>query len=237
LQGRQRLGRLLALLLPIALAFAAACSSGSGQPTSDVAGAIPWPASENLTYSVKDRRGAELGKIVLAVDATGSNTRLSQRFEGQNTRDSTTVVVDSRTLKPASSVREIDTPRDDERIEVTYTPDGALIKQGDEKQSGLSIPEHAYDNDSSLFLWRTLKFEPGYSASYVSVITNHRTRQTVRLNVLGKETIRVPAGSFEAWKLEIKAKGVSQLAWYADTPARPLVRYDNDNGLIYELEK
>jgi hypothetical protein len=228
--------RLLFLFLPFVFAVATACGGDAGQRTSDVAGSVPWPDSESLTYAVKDKRGADLGKIVLAVDGQGSNTKLSQRFEGQSTRDDTTVVVNGTTLKPVSSSREITTARDKERIEVTYTPNGALIKQGDEKQSGLSVPEHAYDNDSSLFLWRTLKFEPGYKASYVSVITNRRTRQTVHLEVIGKETVRVPAGAYEAWKLQVKAKGVTQLAWYADTAARPLVRYDNDNGLIYELE-
>ncbi|HLF77778.1 MAG TPA: DUF3108 domain-containing protein [Dehalococcoidia bacterium] len=231
------LNTLLTLLLAIALILAAACSSGSGVPTSDVAGAIPWPASESLSYVVKDRKGADLGKIVLAVDAQGSTTKLSQRFQGANTTDNSTVVVDSRTLKPVSSSREIETSRDDEKIEVTYSDQGALIKQGDDKQSGLSVPEHAYDNDSSLFLWRTLPFAEGYHARYITVVTNRRSRADVDLRVVGKESVRVPAGTFTAWRLEIRATGVKQVAWYADTPARTLVRYDNDNGLIYELER
>ena len=53
----------------------------------------------------------------------------------------------------------------------------------------------------------------------------------------GKETVRVPAGEFTAWRLEIEAEDVKQIAWIADTPARTLVRYDNDNGLVFELEK
>jgi hypothetical protein len=161
---------------------------------------------------------------------------LVQRFEGPTTRDATSVVVNGKTLKPVSSSRRITTQKDDESIEVVYTPDGALIKQGD-KQSGLSVPEHAYDNDISLFLWRTIAFQPGYQARYVTVITNRRSRQNVTLRVLGKETVRVPAGSFEAWHLQVKAGGVTQSAWYADTPQRPLVRYDNDNGLTYEMDQ
>ena len=95
----------------------------------------------------------------------------------------------------------------------------------------------SYDNDSSLFLWRTIDFKDGYRGAYTTIITNRRTRQDVILKVLGKETVKVAAGEFQAWKLEIEAENATQHAWYADTPTRPLVKYDNDRGLIFELEK
>jgi hypothetical protein len=222
----------------LALLLLNGCGGGASVPLSDVAGAPPWPDSESLTYAVRsESSGRELGQIVLGVSVQGTDTTLSQRFDGPNTRDYTTVVVDSRTLKPRSSLRVIETQRDEQRIEVTYSPDGALIRQGAEKQSGLSVPEHAYDNDSSLFLWRTLPFAPGYEGRYITVITNRRNRQSVSLRVSGKERVRVGAGTIDAWHLQIRAGGVTQSAWYADTPARPMVRYDNDNGLIYELTR
>jgi hypothetical protein len=59
----------------------------------------------------------------------------------------------------------------------------------------------------------------------------------VTLRVIGKETVRVPAGEFQAWRLEVKTSNAKQTAWYADTPTRPLVRYDNDRGLFFELER
>jgi hypothetical protein len=224
------------VFLPLLLA-AAACSSGASIPTSDVAGSVPWATGETLSYSVTNKKGDALGKIVLAIEPQGNTTKLSQHFEGTSTKDDIDLIVDSRTLKPVSSTREIITARDDEKIEVTYTQEGALIRQGDEKQSGLSVPEHSYDNDSSLFLWRTLPFAEGYHARYITIVTNRRSRADVDLRVLGKESVRVSAGTFTAWRLEIRATGVKQIAWYADTPARTLVRYDNDNGLIYELER
>ncbi len=210
----------------------------SGGPTSDVAGSIPWPSSETLNYNVLNKKSNEnLGKITLSVDASGSNTKLSQLFDGNTTKDDLTVTVDSKTLKPISSQREIKNSKDDTKISADYTPQGVLIEQGDKKQSGLTVPDHSYDNDTSLFLWRTLPFADGYTANYVTIVTNRRTRQTVHLHVFGKETVNGPAGSFQAWRLQIKAAGVTQTAWYADTPTKQLVRYDNDNGLIYELAK
>ncbi len=214
-----------------------ACSSGeAGPPTSDVAGTAPWTDGESYTYVLVNDDGREL-QAALSVEIDGDRTTLSQQFESATAEDTTTVTVDSVTLKPIASEREIREPDgDEERIEVEYTEDGALIRQGDDKQSGLSVPEHSYDNDTSLFLWRTLPFTEGYEGSYTTIITNHRTRQKVNLRVEGLERVTVPAGSFEAWRLVITTSNARQVAWYANTPQRQLVRYDNDRDLIFELK-
>jgi hypothetical protein len=229
--------RLIASLVASLLALTLACSGDSGPPTSDIVSTIPWSRSggEILLYSVVNDDGESQGQITLSVAPAGSDTTLGQFFDGERTTDEIEVVVDSPTLKPKSSRRSIETPTDTEVIETTYTPEGALIRQG-ERQSGLSVPEHAYDNDSSLFLWRTIDFRDGYEASYITIITNRRERQKVVLRVRGKETVHVPAGEFTAWHLEVRTSNARQHAWFADTPARHLVRYDNDRGLIFELE-
>lgn len=226
---------ILSFLLALALGLSLACGGDSGPPTSDVFGRAPWPSSESLVFQVKSKNGELLGRHTLSVDVQGAVTVVSQAFRSETNTDETRVVVDSATFKPQTARREITTPRGRETLEVTYTPDGALIRQGN-RQSGLSVPEHAYDNDTSLFLWRTLPFAEGYESSYRTVITNRRNLQKVTLTVLGKETVKVPAGEFTAWKLEIRTSNARQTAWYADTPERPLVRYDNDHNAIFELE-
>jgi hypothetical protein len=182
-----------------------------------------------------DDDGTELGEAVLGVDIEDGGTRLWQEFIAEEAEDRTSVLVDSGTLKPISSEREIQEPDGDEEvIEVEYTEDGALIRQGD-RQSGLSVPEHSYDNDTSLFLWRTLPFEEGYEASYITIITNFRSSQKVNLRVVRLESVTVPAGTFEAWRLVITTSNARQIAWFANTPERQLVRYDNDRDLVFEL--
>jgi hypothetical protein len=212
-----------------------ACGGGnSGPPTSDVVSSIPWQTGESLDYVVVNHGGDTLGSETLSVDVAGASTTLTQAFKNDTGSDVSKVVVDSQTLKPQSATRDIARPDDTVNLAVTYSSEGALIKDKD-KQSGLSVPEHSYDNDSSLFLWRTLAFANGYEASYVTIITNQRSRQTVNLQVTGKEKITVPAGEFDAWRLEIRTSNARQIAWFADTPQRPLVKYDNDRGLIFEL--
>src|SRR3989304_3489135 len=45
---------------------------------------------------------------------------------------------------------------------------------GEEQLVPLRLEEHYYENESSLFLWRTIDFEDGYKASYHSVLSNFR---------------------------------------------------------------
>ncbi len=230
-----RLPKTLTAAVLVLTLLAVACSSDSGPAPSDVVGTIPWKSTESTSYLLKNKKGDLLGRGTLGVEVSGASTKLSQRFQSDTSRDESTVIVESQTLKPVSAMRTIVTRSDEETVEVTYSEVGALIKQG-VKQSGLSVPEHAYDNDSSLFLWRTLPFREGYEASYVTIITNRRERQTVRLTVKGRETVRVAAGEMQVWRLEVKTSNATQIAWYADTPSRTLVKYDNDRGLIFELE-
>jgi len=219
------------------LALVAACSGGGKDlPTSDVVSVVPWRTGETAVYVLKNKKGETVGRTTMTVGNTGGNVELTQSFASDTATDTSTVVVDPGRLTPLSATRKIKNPKDERELVVTYSNAGALIKDGD-KQSGISVPEHAYDNDASLFIWRTLPFAEGYQAKYVTMITNQRTKQDVTLKVTRKETVRVPAGEFTAWRLEINAEDANQVAWIADTPARPLVRYDNDHGLIFELEK
>ena len=208
-------------------------------PTSDIVSTIPWEAPAEYEYVLKGESGEEIAMGIHSIEREGENFVLTTHYESPNgNSDTTTVLVDGQTLKPVSSVRVIenDNPDDEDRLEVEYTEDGALISTGEgDKQSGLTIEEHSYDNDTSLFLWRTIDFAEGYEASYTTVITNQRNDQQVVLRVPRKETVNVPAGEFEAWRLEIFTTNARQVAWYADTPERPLVRYDNDRGTVFEL--
>jgi hypothetical protein len=176
---------------------------------------------------------------VHTIEQDGGNLVLGTHYEnGGGNSDTTSVVVDPQTLKPISSLRliENDNPDDEDRIEAQYSDEGVLIATGTgDKQSGLSLKEHSYDNDTSLFLWRTIAFEEGYEASYITVLTNQRNDHQVVLRVPRKETVTVPAGEFTAWRLEIVTSNARQVAWYADTPERPLVRYDNSLGTVWEL--
>ena len=81
---------------------------------------------------------------------------------------------------------------------------------------------------SSLFIWRSILFAAGYDVKYTTVLVNQGgTAREVRLRVREKEEVTVPAGTFLAWRVDITADDVEQVAFFADTPEHQLLFYDN----------
>jgi hypothetical protein len=179
--------------------------------------------------------GEEVGRGTLEIAMAGEGQfELSQRFANEeDDYDNSSVIVDATTLKPISGER--DRLVDDERIRLESRYDTAensitiieIEEDGEERTIPHELERHYYDNDSSLFLWRALRFAEDFEANYYTVVTGSGEQHIVRVVVVRKERITVPAGTFDTWRLEIAGTDREQVAWYADTPERPLVQYDN----------
>ena len=173
-----------------------------------------------------------MGTLEVAAEQEG-RYELAQRFRNDEDFDNSLVVVDAETLKPISGSR--DRLVDGERVQLTSqydaTENTVTITEIEEDGEARVIPHRLernyYDNDSSLFLWRSIPFAEGFEASYYTVVTGSGEQHIVHIEVVRKERITVPAGTFETWRLEIEGTDRKQVAWYADTPQHPLVQYDN----------
>src|SRR5690606_26677436 len=124
-------GLVLAVLVPLLLS---GCSNEPSVPTSDIVSTIPWMAPEELTYTLTDEDGTQIATGTHTIEQEGTNFRLRTRYESPNgNSDTTTVTVDALTLKPISSVREIDNdnPDDEDRIEAEYTDETVVIRAGE----------------------------------------------------------------------------------------------------------
>ncbi len=221
----------------LATLLLAACVVDEPVATKDIVSTIPWQDSERAEYLRIDRdNGEERGRGVLTVTRQNGAFELGLRFSDQRNSDEVVVLVDAATLKPISVHREITS----EATTITgeYDFEEGIIritiidKDGDERPVPLRLEEHYYDNESSLFLWRTIPFEEGYEASYYSVLANQRSHKLVTVRVAGTEEITVPAGTFQTWRVEIRFGSTKQVAWYADTPERTLVQYDNSRQIM-----
>jgi hypothetical protein len=106
------------------------------------------------------------------------------------------------------------------------------VKDDGERPVPHRLKSDYYDNDSSLFLWRSLNFVVGFTANYHTIVTGSGEQPVLHLEITRKEQITVPAGTFNTWRLEIQGPDVKQVAWFADTPERPLVQYDNSIALF-----
>ena len=220
------------------LVFAASCldtQSACAQEDTDVVTSIPWADQESADYLLLDPDDGEVcGEGTLTIERIGDQYELSLRFESEGNTDMTTILVDAETLQPASVRRERLIDGKSEIVLGEYDDVEKVIRIveliGDDRRE---IPrrldeERYFDNETSLFLWRTIRFEEGYETSYETVLANQGgASRTVRLRVDGIEQITVPAGTFDAWRVEIVAGDVDQIAWFTQTPEHYLLQYHN----------
>ena len=150
-------------------------------------------------------------------------------------------MADAGSLRPQSVERVINGPQGERRCQAQYVGSVATVTQRsekDERTDRLDVPIGSYDSWSDLFLWRTLAFAQDFEITYSDVLSCTLAKpqvMPVALKLMDKETVSVPGGTFQTWRLEIRSGGRTQKAWYSDDQARTLVRYDNGD-LVFELE-
>jgi hypothetical protein len=245
----------LRLLGPLLAAGFAACAGGGGSSdTVDPVAQIPFAAGEELTYRLLDADGEPIGHGVLSVEAIegdGGTLRLVQRYTGVEPEDggptpadTSTVTVDATTLRPRSMERVIEGPDGVRRYAGAYSIEGeearlvatASDEDGDEDAHELELRDHAFENESSLWLWRTLAFAEEYEARYTSVNVVEASQQTAELRMTGQQTITVPAGTFDTWRLQIRNGRATRVAWINVEPPHEIVQWDNGT-LLFQLER
>jgi len=205
---------------------------------------IPWSVPESRSYKLFNDE-EEIGSAELSIEpGQQGNDRFLQRFEfpGRQISDQVEVAASANTLAPSTVTRVVNGPDGRRTWDVTYDASKVTVVQedeDDERTDTIDIPKTSYDTWTDLFLWRTLDFKEGYEVKYEAVVTADFTKPdviSIVLKVTGLETVSVPAGAFEAWRLEVRSGGRTQKAWIANDGQRTLVRYDNTE-LVFELEE
>lgn len=247
--------RLLSLALLVASVTLAGCDGATprGQ-TTDVVAQIPFAPGERLVYAIRDAGGTRLGTGTLAVVLQDGHLALRQAYEEiappagmPPSTDAGAVEVDAKTLRPLAGTRQI------ARREGAVAPtDGYTWTYGEvggkdvlkttaikhDKAPSLkdiTLRDHYYDNETSLWLWRTLDFSEGYNRFYVSANAVEQEQQVVNLSIPQRETVRVSAGTFETWRLIFRSGRAVRTAWVNVNAPHEVVRWDNAD-VIFELE-
>ncbi|MFA7248385.1 MAG: DUF3108 domain-containing protein [Dehalococcoidia bacterium] len=231
--------------------------------TIDVFTAPPWRAGERLEYRLRTAGGDEVGRGVLSTVQEGDRVVLQQSYMEAKTpegatpaRDNVAVTVDPKTLRPVQGTRET-VNRDASgvarsvRTAWTYRVDGERTRLSTHveregaapEDASLDVSAHAYDNESSLWLWRAIAFakqeersgeDVQVAGTYVSVNPFERTEQVVILRVPQREQITVPAGTFDTWRILVRTGRAVRTAWISSAAPFPVVRWDNGD-VIFEL--
>ena len=238
----------------ILLALGSGCGTATpSAETSLIVEQVPFLEGERYVYVLEDIDGEVIGSGELVTRLEGARYVLEQRYEGVPEEgraaptDTTELAVNAATLAPFGALREAVREDDDGRVvrdvyDWTYTTgeeqDVLSVSReidGDRESSELELRSNYYDNESSLWLWRTLDFDEDLDLNYVSVNPIERTQQTVNIQTPARETIEVPAGTFEAWRVIVRNGRAIRSAWINVEPPHQLVQWDNGD-LIFRLE-
>ncbi len=232
---------LLALIvLPCMLAAISCLAPKPPPPTSDLSITIPWPGQEVSHYVLLDQKSLkQTGDGTLSITKVDGEYEMRQQFVAVDNKgtDSSTVDVDAQTLKPISFHRKLQIPNQTQEVRGDYDYINGVVNiiqvsDGNDRPIPMRLPTNYYDNDTAVFLWRTIPFAEGYTTAYRTVLTGSASQAVVQIIVGPKEQVTVPTGTFQAWKVEIRSSGVKQFAWFADTPQRPMVQYNNSIQLF-----
>ncbi len=229
--------RVVATLLAL-LVVGAGCSAGGGvQPLA--LGSVPWQDGERVVYDVLDRNGNKLGTSEFGFAKDGEVWVLSAADKLTGLDQSSKVRIDGQTLKPLAEDKIIRTQGTDATVNATYANGKLDIKavvNGQTKSAAVDVPANILDNDQLLMTLRAAPLAEGYAARLVTVVPSSALRVNTVVRVQGKETVTVPAGSFEVWRVLLDFGQSKQTAWYQVAAPHHMVQYDN-GGTKYVLNR
>ncbi len=210
-------------LLWVALALSAC---GRAAP---LAFAAPsWADGEFSRYDVLDPTGAVVGTTTYRWTSQEDGWLLTHRNEIRGKTDGGEVLLGADLL-PLRSWREAGS----HRVEAAWTGGGVTLTttEGDETSvQRVDTPGEALDNECTLQLQRALPLAAGYTASYINVVPLTGGVVRANLRVRAAEPAVVPAGTVDAWRVDITFGSERHQAWYARSAPHLLLRYRNPSG-------
>ncbi|MHB1132476.1 MAG: DUF3108 domain-containing protein [Chloroflexota bacterium] len=220
----------LLVLTSILLIVVAGCTASPASSPSLTLNAAPWKDGDKLAYDWLDKNGAKIGTSEATFVKDGSVWVLSNSDKIGNVDQTSKVRVDGTTLKPLGGEKTIKAQGTDAKIDTSY--EGGNLKvtalvNGEQKSGSVDVPANALDNDQMLHTLRALPFAQGYEAKFVNVVSQNAAKVDTVVRVQAKEQVQVPAGTFEAWKVEADFGQTKQYAWYQVDAPHTLLQYDN----------
>ena len=232
----------LALLV---IAVAACSSSARSGETASVVSRVAFMPGELHTYRLVDRAGEVVGTGAFTTDRDGDTWVLTQSYEDLDgvVVDESRVVVDATTLQPRSTERTLTRGDEVERVTAVYELDAAgnrtvratHTRGNDKRQRILELNEHDYEDQSSLWLWRTLALGEGLDVRYTTVDPREGGRVTANVIQVDRQTVETPGLTYDTWVLQIRTGRETVNVWVHVNPPHQIVRFDNGR-LFFELE-
>jgi hypothetical protein len=223
--------RAFAAVLLVGLALVSSACGGGG--ATDLAlGSAPWSDGDRLTYDWLDKNGNKVGTAEYSFGREGDAWVLSGGDKFPTLDQTVKVRMDAQTLRPLGAEKTIKASGTDVTVDTTYR-DGKLeikaVVNGEDKSASIGVPANILDNDQSLMTLRAVEFTEGYEGRVVNVVGQNAAQVPTTIRVQAREMVNVPAGSFEAWKVELDFGQAKHAVWYQVETPHNLVQYDNGN--------
>jgi len=233
-----------------ALALLVSCGDDEVARSTKVFENVRWTGAESMTYRLSFR-GEDPGTCTLETkpEFEPGRTQLLRLCERGGYRDDGLAIVDSKTLQPFHSERTLVDPEKDRRTvhSVEYGDSVITFKtdvNGKVSDTTRDLPKADsknpnpgwYDDESLFWLVRGITLRAGYDDSYTHVINAGQPRVIAGVEVIvdAVEQVKVPAGTFSAWKVRIRQDQRSYVVWVDEAAPNRVVRAQIEEA-TYEL--
>ncbi|MEO8352466.1 MAG: tetratricopeptide repeat protein [Chthoniobacteraceae bacterium] len=193
-------------------------------PDALVLGPVLWVDGERLQLVITTADGTDIGTTVYRADLGKLGDRSIWRVGTRtyaNGNSFSQVDADANDFKPISS--QWKQAQLGEAFAV-YHEDEVDVKQASSPDvTTLAIKQPVFDNEQAIHVMRRLPLAIGYKATLPVISTLSGTGTIpIGLEVTEMETVKTPAGEFEAFKTRLS---VGQTMWFANDEHRTLVRF------------
>ena len=208
-------------------------------------GPAPWETGETSWYSVKASTGAEIGKRITTIkDAVIKGNDLwriehylaipieaSQLFSRVDAlkEDFTPV---SGSLKGREGGIGYNNKAIYEKDHIQFDIDS----QGVKSKKEIPISNIVYDHDQLNMLLRRLPIKDNYSASFSFFMLHSGKVSKLQLRTMGQETIRVSAGTFDCYYIELEIDSILKYKYWISADDRKY-GVKGESRIILELDK
>ena len=156
-------------------------------------------------------------------------------LSGGDNKGFSQVDADKTTFQPLKSIFRHTLLGD---IECEYTPSSAIVtvfKNGKKMSSNtVALDKIYYDNEQAYHVFQRLPLTEGYKGMIPIFTSVSATKLELPVDVAAKETVEVPAGKFECYKLHLGI--VNQDFWISTDANRFIVKFEA-GGVTCELEQ
>jgi hypothetical protein len=196
-------------------------------PSDLTLGPVPWADGERLQLNIALSSGTDIGTVEYRADLVQQVNghkfwRVGARLMA-GPQSVSSVDVDPETFRPLASHWKHSLLGE---VTATYKPGEVAIQRVGKSQPDMVTVEGAvYDNEEAVHMMRRLPLQVGYKTTLPVLPTlGGETVLSVGVDVQGRETVTVPAGTFDCYRVHLGM--VNQTFWFSADTHRYLVKFE-----------